>query len=140
MHSGSREVLEFVRTQERDWRWWDNEGIQRPLVSLVAVRPEDEFETARPDNGVTLRVRCAWENTPQGLLKQPIAEFVKLFLDSEEVAPGLVSKKRPNGPLLDDHYHSLHLPALVPGKHVAKVVARVLATKAEVQQTLEFLV
>ena len=35
-HGGSREVLEFVRQRERDWRWWDNPEIQRPLVSLVA--------------------------------------------------------------------------------------------------------
>jgi hypothetical protein len=138
MHSGSREVLEFVHARERDWRWWDNPDIRRPLISVVAVRPNDEFETARPDKGVTLRIRCAWENTPQGLLKQPIAELVKLALDGTEAEPTLVAKKRPNGPLLDDHYHYLHLPTLAPGMHTATVSARVLATKEQVQHTLEF--
>ena len=138
MHSGSREVLEFVRAREHDWRWWDNPDIRRPLVSVVAVRPNDEFETVRPDKGVTLRIRCAWENTPQGLLKQPIAELEKLSVDGTEAEPTLVSKKRPNGPLLDDHYHYLHLPALAPGMHTATVSARVLATKEPVRQTLEF--
>jgi hypothetical protein len=41
MHGDSNEVLEFVRVRERDWRWWDNPEIQRPLVSIVVVRPED---------------------------------------------------------------------------------------------------
>ena len=138
MHGGSREVLDFVRTRQRDWRWWDNPDIQRPLVSLVAVRPEDEFETARPEKGVTLRIRCAWENTPQGLLRQPIAEFVKLSVDGEEVVPTLVSKKRPNGPWFDDHYHHLNLPNLKPGRHTAHVVVRVIAGKREVSRTLIF--
>jgi len=138
MHAGSREVLEFVRARERDWRWWDNPDIQRPVISLVAVRPGDEFETARPNQGVTLRIRCAWENTPQGLLKQPIAEFLKLTVDGKEMSPTLVSRKRPNGPLLDDHYHYLDLPDLAPGQHTATVVARVTATKAEVVRTVQF--
>jgi hypothetical protein len=138
MHGGSREVLGFVRARERDWRWWDNADVQRPLISLVAVRPADEFESARPGKGITLRIRCAWENTPQGLLKQPITEFVKLMVDGKEEMPTLVSKKRPSGPLLDDHYHHLHLDGLAAGGHTATVVARVLATKTEVQQTIEF--
>ena len=37
MHGGSPEVIEFVRRHESAWRWWDNPGIQRPLVSIVAV-------------------------------------------------------------------------------------------------------
>ena len=138
MHSGSPEVLDFVRARERDWRWWDNTDIKRPLVSIVAVRPEDEFEVARPDKGVTLRIRCAWENTPQGLLKQPLAEFVKLTVDGDEVAPALISKKRPNG-LLDEHYHHLHLPDLKQGRHTARVIVRSVTTNDQVEKTLEFM-
>ena len=138
MHSGSPEVLDFVRARERDWRWWDNTDIKRPLVSIVAVRPEDEFEVARPDKGVTLRIRCAWENTPQGLLKQPLAEFVKLTVDGDEVAPALISKKRPNG-LLDEHYHHLHLPDLKHGRHTARVIVRSVTTNDQVEKTLEFM-
>ena len=137
MHAASNEIREFVFAHERDWRWWDNAKIQRPLVSIVAVRPGDEFETARPDKGVTLRVRCAWENTPQGLLKQPISELVRLSVDGKEVTPTLVSRKRPNG-LFDEHQHCINLTELFPGKHTAEVVARVVATKAEVKRTMEF--
>jgi hypothetical protein len=139
MHGGSNEVLEFVRAHERQWRWWDNPEIQRPLVSIVVVRPEDEFEVARPDAGVTLRIRCAWENTPQGLLRQPITEFVKLSVDGSEVTPMQVSKKRPNGPLLNDNYHELRLPELKPGNHTATVVVRVAATGEVRSRTLDFL-
>ena len=65
MHSGSDEVLEFVKAREADWRWWDNPTRARPMVSIVALRPTDELEAGRPESGVNLRVRCAWENTPQ---------------------------------------------------------------------------
>lgn len=137
-HGGSSEVLDFVRAQERDWRWWDSPEIQRPLVSMVAVRPEDEFEIAQPDTGITLRIRCAWENTPQGLLRQPITELVKLSLDGREATPTLVSKKRPNGPLLNDHYHQLHVPELKLSNHTATVVVRVIATGEQLSRTFSF--
>lgn len=139
MHAGSGEVRDFVRVHERDWRWWDNPDIMRPLVSIVAVRPEDEFETARPTRGVTLRIRCAWENTPQGLLKQPVTEFMKLTVDGQEIAPALVARKRPNG-LFDDHYHRAPMPDLKPGPHTAHVLVRVLATKEEQSRALQFTV
>jgi hypothetical protein len=137
MHAGSREVLEFVGARESEWRWWDNPDIQRPLVSIVAVRPEDEFETARPEKGVALRIRCAWENSLQGLLKQPITEFVKLIVDAQEVTPSLVAKKRPNG-LFDDHYHYAALPTLKPGSHAAQVIVRVLGAKEHRSRELKF--
>src|SRR4051812_42299353 len=89
MHGGPREVIDFVGKHEHDWRWWDNPEIQRPLVSVVAVTSHDEWEAARPEKGITLRVRCAWENTSQGLPKRPITELVKLFVDNAEVAPKL---------------------------------------------------
>ena len=51
MHGGPPEVLEFVRRREPQWRWWDNPSIQSPVVSLVAVRPDDKWEAARPERG-----------------------------------------------------------------------------------------
>jgi hypothetical protein len=138
MHSGSRQVLDFVRARETEWRWWDNPAIVRPMVSLVAVKPEDPFETARPAEGVTLRVRCAWENNPQGALKQPLAELVRLTVDGAEVAPELATIKGPRGALLADHYHHYHLAQPAAGKHTATAVARVLQTKAEASRTIDF--
>src|SRR6185369_17876868 len=63
MHGGRPEVVDFVKQHESEWRWWDQPEIQRPLVSLVVLKPTDRFETGHPDQGIALRVRCAWETT-----------------------------------------------------------------------------
>jgi prenyltransferase beta subunit len=136
MHGGRREVLDFVLQHASDWQWWDNPAIRRPLVSLVALSPRDEFETGRPESGITLRVRCAWQNTAQGLARQPIAELVKLVVDGERVEPKLVTRRRPNG-LYADYFHIFALQP-VPGRHTAEATARHLATGAELQKSIEF--
>jgi hypothetical protein len=130
MHCGPPEAIEFIRSREGRWRWWDNPEIRRPLVSIVAVRPEDEFEAARPEKGIVIRVRTAWENTTQGLPKKPITELVKLTVDGVQVSPSLVEKKRRakagrgrSRMVLEDHYHQFHMADPAPGKHT--VVARV---------------
>jgi len=141
MHSGSDEVRDFVKATEHDWRWWENSNVERPLVSLVALRPEDEFEVARPTKGVALRVRCAWKNTAQGMPQTPLAEFVKLAVEGTEVAPALVERKRPNGSGLADRYHLFAVPESVGGavgRRTAVVVVREIATKREVTQTVRF--
>ncbi len=139
MHGGSTEVVWFVKANERAWRWWDNPGIERPLVSIVAVTPQDEFEVARPEKGVAIRVRCAWENTTQGQPKRPLTELVKLLLDGKETTPKLVTKKAAGkGAAFADHYHELPLPALGSGKHTVEAVVRVLATMKEARRTIEF--
>jgi hypothetical protein len=137
MHAGSDEVADFVRARESAWRWWDNPAIARPMVSIVPVRATDEFEAARPEQGVTLRVRCAWENTPQGLLKAPLAELVSLTVDGASVTPTLLEKKRPNG-LRDEHAHIFALPEHVRGPHTATATVRVLATGATEERTVTF--
>jgi hypothetical protein len=139
MHGGAPAVLEFVREHARQWQWWDNPDVQRPLVSLVALSPAALDEAGRPESGVALRVRCAWENTSQGLAKKPIAELVHLAVDGEKVDPELVVRRRPNG-LFEDYYH-LHAWLQAPaGKHTAKATVRHLATSAETQRTIEFVV
>jgi prenyltransferase beta subunit len=138
MHSGSDEVRDLVRDREGEWRWWDNPAMARPLVSLVAIKPEDEHEVAKPAKGVALRVRCAWKNTAQGMPQTPLSEFVKLTVDGKDVVPSLVERKRPNGTGLADHYHLLALPDVPPGNHTATVVAKVLATGREVTSTVQF--
>ena len=143
MHSGSDEVRDFVSARESEWRWWENASpaAHRPLVSLVVLRPEDEFEVARPTQGVALRVRCAWKNTPQGMPQTPLAEFVKLTVDGADVTPTLVERKRPNGSGLADRYHLYAVPAGTTGAtgtRAATVVVREIATKLEVTQTVRF--
>ena len=138
MHRGSQEVIVFVRAHEQDWRRWDHPDIRRPLISLVGLTPEAEFEAGRPDRGVALRVRCAWDTTPQGVLLRPLAEFVKLTVDGTAVTAVLVEKKRPNREALDDQYHCVQLTALSPVGHAATATVRELTTGRDRTQTIEF--
>ena len=141
MHSGSDEVRDFVQARESDWRWWsgDQAKAHRPLVSLVALRPEDEFEVGRPTQGVALRVRCAWKNTPQGMPQTPLAEFVKLTVDGVDVTPTLVEKKRTNGSGLADRYHFYAVPENASGgARTATAVVREIATNREVTMPVRF--
>jgi prenyltransferase beta subunit len=138
LHAGRDDVAEFVRRYETAWRWWDNPAVQRPLVSVVAVTPADRFEAARPDAGVTIRVRCAWENTGQGMPKKPLAELVRLTVDGVAAEPKLATKKRPRGAGLADHYHHVHLPTPAAGEHTATATVRELATGRESSRTVRF--
>ncbi len=144
MHSGSDEVRDYVQVREREWRWWGGESgkAQRPMGSLVVLRPDDEFEVGRPAEGVALRVRCAWKNTAQGMPQTPLAEFVRLTVDGAEVTPTLVEKKRPNGNGLADRYHLYAVPERASGGaagvRTATAVVREIATKREVTIPVRF--
>jgi len=131
-------VREFVRRRESDWRWWDNPSIRRPMVSIVALRPEDRFEVQHPETGLTIRIRCAWENTAQGLLRTPITELVKLTIDGNQVTPTLISTKAPRGNLLADHYHYFHIDNPTPGPHFTEALVKVTDGNAELRRRLDF--
>ena len=83
-------------------------------------------------------MRCAWENTTQGLLKKPLAELVRLTIDDVPVTPKLISSKAPRGQTLAEHCHLHLLPEPGPGRHTAAAVVRVLATGRELTRSLEF--
>jgi hypothetical protein len=138
-HSPTHELLDFIRAHEGEWRWWDNPEIQRPLISIVAVRPDDTFEAGRPETGILLRIRCAWRNTTQGLLNQPISEFLALSVDGTQTRPELAAKRRPNG-LYEEYSHHFRLQNPAPGRHIASVTARIVESNQEIRRTLEFVV
>lgn len=125
MHGGSDEVLARVRAHEAEWRWWDNPQVRRPLASLVALRPGDEFEAGRPDSGVAVRLRCAWRNTPQGFPRERLAELVSMQVDGREIQPRLVESPRPKGPGISDSYHLHPVPA---GARAATAVVREISS------------
>jgi prenyltransferase beta subunit len=139
MHGGNDDTIRFVRERASEWQWWDDVAPRRPPVSIVAVAPQDQFEVGRPESGITIRVRCAFENTTQGLAKKPLAELVKLTVDGAEAKPKLVERRRPNGNW-DDHYHLYHIVQPTAGKHTATATVHDLATKRESQRTIEFVV
>lgn len=135
-HSGSDEVLDFVKAREAEWRWWDNPRCGRPPVSIVAVRPEDEFESDRPVAGMAIRVRCAWQASYVGALQKPLAELVRLSVDGREVTPTLVERRHTNT-RAGEHAH-LHVltGAAAEGQHSVTAVVRELATGREITRTV----
>ncbi len=138
MHGGSDEVLAFVREREAQWRWWDNPQCERPLVSIVAVRPEDECESDRPAAGVAIRVRCAWQASYLGALQKPLAELVRLSVDGREVTPTLVERKHTNTQA-GEHAHVYALTgAAAEGEHTVTAVVREISTGREIARTLLF--
>ncbi len=82
--------------------------------------------------------RCAWENTTQGFPRKPISELVKLIVDGKEERPTLVTRKRPGGMALADHYHQFHLASPAAGRHTTTATVRVLASGAEASRTVGF--
>jgi hypothetical protein len=139
MHGGPPEVLEFVRRRESQWKWWDNPSLLIPVVSLVALRPDDTWEAARPERGVTIRARCRWDCTAQGLPKTPRVELVSLAIDGRKVTPTLASPKNKAG-TYQDYYHLHHVAEPAAGKHTATATVRTLATAVELTHTIEFMV
>jgi len=137
IHGGLPEAVEFIRGRQEEWRWWDNPRIRRPMVSIVAVRPEDEWETARPERGVTVRVRCWRENTTQGLPKAPRVELVRLAVDGREVEASLVAPKAKWG-AYEDYYHYYHIAEPAAGRHKATATVRSVDSGAESTHTIEF--
>jgi hypothetical protein len=139
IHSGSREVLDFVRAHEQEWRWWDNPDIQRPMVSIAAFSPSDVLEVGHPAEGSALRIRCAWECGAHGQLKSPMAELLAVEVDGKPVPTKPVSRKAPKAQGLADEYHEAQLPGLSAGRHTAKAEVRVLKTGARLSSAIEFI-
>ena len=140
MHGGSPEIEQFVRERAESWQWWDHPRITRPMVSLVAVPAGDPYELGSPREGITLRVRCAWENTPQGLPKDPLAELVSLTFNGTSVSPTLISTPgtgRMSGRAID-HRAEWSISNLTSGEHTATATVRVLATGRESSRTISF--
>ncbi len=137
MHGGGPEVVDFVRRHGQRWKWWDNPRVERPAVSIVAVRPEDRWEAGRPERGVTVRVRCRRTNTARGLPKEGRVELVRLEVDGRQVTPRLVAPEARWG-AYKDYYHYHHTPEPSPGRHAATATVRVIATGAEMKRTIEF--
>jgi prenyltransferase beta subunit len=138
MHDGAAEAVEFVKSHETDWQWWDNPEIKRPMLSLVAIRPDDDFEDGRPEKGIALRVRCAWVNTTQGQPKTPLVDFVSLKVDEKEVKAEKVELRKGRGPGVSDVYFRWTDETMVSGPRFAQAVGRVRETGQEVVRTLQF--
>jgi hypothetical protein len=137
---GGPGVQEVVRAREAQWKWWGDrpDDLRRPLVSLAALRPDDEFEQGRPERGIALRVRCWWEG--RQWRERPVVELVSLEVDGEAVKPELIERRELVGKVrrLIDVYHRHVIPAPAPGRHTATVTVRRLDTRREAKESIEF--
>lgn len=117
---GTPEVRDFIAKRQREWRWWDDAGMQarRPAASLVLLRPGMPFESGAPSSGLALRLRLWHENTGQALPREPRAELVQMRVDGNTVTPSLTATN-------DDRYHLFALPES-PGAHRAEAEVREL--------------
>ena len=139
MHGGPPEALDFVRERQSQWQWWDDPTREPPPVSVVAVKPDDQWEAAKPERGVTIRVRCRWDSTTQGLPKIQRTELIRLTVDGREVTPTLFAPQAKWG-AFQDHYHYYRIAEPTPGTHAATAKVRVLRTGVESSTRIEFTV
>jgi hypothetical protein len=138
-HAGSREVIDYVLERPEQWQWWDNANVSRPMVSLVAVHPNDRWEAGTPERGINLRVRRAWSNTTQGQPKEPLAELVSLVVDGKRVEPVEQTAAGGRNPRLkSDELFLWAMPDATAGDHTAVATVRVLATGQLERQSIEF--
>jgi len=138
MHGGSDQAVEFVKSHEAEWRWWENPDITRPLLSLVAVRSEDELEAGRPEKGVALRLRCAWTNSTQGQPKTPLVDFAALTVDGQQVMPDLVEVRNGRGGGLSDVYYRWRDESPGKGPRSAQAVGTIRQTGERVTRAISF--
>jgi hypothetical protein len=130
---GSNAVRKYVMDRAASWRWWGDkpEQMRRPWASLTAVGPLDKFDEIRPDEGVTLRVRCWMETKPAGVPKDPVTELQRLDLDGRQVTTTHVAERT-------DVYDQYHVPADQKGRHTAVATVRMIKTGEATKVKTEF--
>ncbi|WP_442506466.1 prenyltransferase/squalene oxidase repeat-containing protein [Novipirellula sp. SH528] len=137
MHSGSESLENYVLQHQDQWSWWLDSKINRPMVSLVVIGPEDVLETGCPSQGIAIRVRCAWSNTTQGLLIEPLSKLLSLSVDGQVVVPREIRSNSKNGKL-DDIYHLYEMPDVTDGQHRAEARVQILSTGDQTIESIEF--
>ncbi|MHB8898198.1 MAG: prenyltransferase/squalene oxidase repeat-containing protein, partial [Thermoguttaceae bacterium] len=139
MHGGSDPVLDFVRSRQDQWRWWQNPAIRRPMLSLVALPPGDTLETGAPETGINLRVRTAWTNTTQGQPVEPISRLLSLTVDGTTVdAKEVVLRGGRNRNAPADRYYLWPIPQPTPRTHSATATVSILESGEKTSKTITF--
>jgi hypothetical protein len=138
---GSNGVRRYVMDRQSQWKWWADQPDQliRPWASLVAVTADEQFEEARPSEGVMLRLRCWWDTKPFGVPKIPIVELVTLEVDGNAVKPELV-QVAPKGPERGDVYHQWLVRPEFKGSQRAVATVRHVKSGAVSKVSREFTV
>jgi len=105
MLGGAPGVQEFVRSRPSDWQWWnsDTHKASHPNAVITVVTPEDSLEVARPEQGISIRVRGWWKSNRQ-FLKEPVYQLEQLIVDDQDVHANYVETKDQRGNLVDSYY------------------------------------
>jgi hypothetical protein len=136
MHGGVTGVQEFLRGHESDWKWWsDEKQLIRPPAAVTLLKRNDPFEKGVPANSSALRIRCWWETTPQGVLKNPVTELVEVKLGSAKLEMKDVTTKNPQGNRTD-YFHIAALPENYAREGVARIRVRETGREIEMPFTV----
>ncbi len=126
MLGGANGVQEYVKSKEKQWAWWnDNTKTFNDAYGVITlVTPKDTFETACPQQGVNIRVRCAWNGSRQ-FLESPAVVLEQLIVDNKVVKPEYVEIKDRRGSFMDSYY-VFKMPEAGVGVHHVKGIFRSL--------------
>ena len=105
--------------------------MRRPGHRSPPSGPLDKFDEIRPEDGVTLRVRCWMETKPAGVPKDPVTELQRLDLDGRQVTTTHVAERA-------DIYDQYHVPADQKGRHTAVATVRMIKTGEVTKVKTEF--
>ena len=137
MHSASPSLSDYVLQRQDQWSWWREGGNSRPMSSVVAIGPEDTFESGCPAKGIAIRIRCAWTNTGKGLLVEPLSKLLSLTVDGQIVPTRKIRSKSKNGKW-NDFYDLYEMPEVAEGEHQAEARVQVVSTGEQIIESIRF--
>jgi len=121
MLGGSNEVRKAFLDRTAEWQWWKNgtEAVLEQMpVAIAVLRPEDRFETGRPEKGINVRIRLRQEWTEgKKLASDSPVTCEAARIDGQSVKLEHVERKDAKG-LLEDAYELIRF-AEAPDKGTA---------------------
>src|SRR3546814_19894854 len=108
MLGGTKAFRENVMAHEDQWKWWSStdSGAHTvnsvPWAALTVIHPADSFETARPDKGINIRLRCLWKSN-RNILKEALVTPVKLTVNDKVVEGRYIEEKDRRGRITDSY-------------------------------------
>jgi len=128
MLGGAAGVQEYVLSQQKNWKWWDESGNEliHPWAAITVLHPADSFETASPDKGINVRIRCWWDTNKQ-IMKAPLVKLEQLRIDNTPAEHQYIEQKDRRGAVTDSYYLYTS-KKLSPGTHTLQASLRNLKT------------
>lgn len=127
MLGGASGVQEYIKARQKEWKWWGDDPINllRPWAVITILNKKDSLETARPDNGLNVRIRCWWiSNRP--VLKKPVVTLTQLKIDNKVVKTDYFEIKDRSGRSVTDTYFLYSMPDPKKGVHTVEATLKFL--------------